>query len=80
MTTLAHLLLIESSSFLQIKRIYMKAWMSSNFGQILPPTLELSALACLKNCEHSSAFIFDWIFFIFAGNEDNHKVLDKFEI
>ena len=26
----------------------MKAWVSSNFGQIPPPTLELSALARLK--------------------------------
>ena len=26
----------------------MKAWMSSNFSQIPAPTLELSALACLK--------------------------------
>ena len=28
----------------------MKAWMSSNFGQIPPPTPELSAPARLKNC------------------------------
>ena len=27
----------------------MKAWTSLNFGQIPPPTPELSALACLKN-------------------------------
>ena len=27
----------------------MKAWINLNFGQILPPTLELSALAHLKN-------------------------------
>ena len=25
-------------------------------------------------------FLVDRIFFIFAGKEDNHKVLDKFEI
>ena len=31
-------------------------------------------------CERSSAIIFDRIFFIFAGNKDNHKVLDEFEI
>ena len=44
----------------------MKAWTSSNFNLIPPPTPELSALARLKNCcEHSSAYIFDWIFFIF---------------
>ena len=48
-TTLAHSFLIESSSFLQIMRIYIKAWMSSNFGQIPPPTTELFALSRLKN-------------------------------
>ena len=62
----------------------MKAWMSSNLVQILTPTLELSALARLKNCfkccDHSSAFIFDRIFFIHAGNEDIHNISDEFEI
>ena len=53
----------------------MKAWTSSNFNLIPPPTPELSALARLKKCcELSSAYIFDWIFFIFSGNEDNHQV------
>ena len=32
-----------------------------------------------KCCEHASAFIFDRIFFILAGNEDNHDISDKFE-
>ena len=32
-----------------------------------------------KCCEHSSAFIFDWIFFIVAGNRDMHIRLDGFE-
>ena len=60
----------------------MKAWMSLNFGQILPHTPDLSALEHLKNlqCEHSCTFIFDQIFFIFAGNKDNHEVLDEFKI
>ena len=31
-------------------------------------------------CDHSSAFIFDLIFFILAGNKVNHKSLDEFEI
>ena len=47
--TLAPSFLIRSSSFLQVRRTCIKAWMSSNFGQIPPPTLELSALARLKN-------------------------------
>ena len=63
----------------------MKAWMSSNFGQIPIPTPELSALAHLKNCcimffVHSSAFIFDRIFFILAGYKDFHNISDEFEI
>ena len=33
-----------------------------------------------KCCEHSSAYIFDQIFFILAGNKDNHNISDEFEI
>ena len=33
-----------------------------------------------KCCEHSSAYIFDSIFFILAGNKDSHKISDEFEI
>ena len=47
----------------------MKAWMSSNFGQVPPPTPVIS-----------SASIFDQIFFILAGNEDIHNISDEFEI
>ena len=80
MNTLAPYFLIGSSSFLQVTRTYMKAWTSSNFNLIPPPTPELSALARLKNCcEHSSAYSFYWIFFIFSGNEDNHQAWTDFE-
>ena len=80
MNTLASAFLIGSSSFLQVTRTYMKAWTSSNFNLIPPPTPELSALAPLKNCcEHSSAYSFDWIVFIFSGNEDNHQVWTEIE-
>ena len=48
--TLAPSFLNQSSSFLQVSRTSIKAWMSSNFGQIPTPTPELSALARLKNC------------------------------
>ena len=41
---------LSKLSFLQVTRTCMKALMSSNSGQIPPPTPELSALACLKNC------------------------------
>ena len=29
---------------------------------------------------NTSSFIFDWFFFNLAGNEDNQKILDGFEI
>ena len=58
--------------------------MSLNFGGISPLTAEFAALERLKKyllaCYHSSAFIFDWIFFILAGNKDNYIVSDEFEI
>ena len=33
-----------------------------------------------KICQHSSAFIFDRIFFILAGNKNIHNISDEFEI
>ena len=50
--------------------------MSSNFDQIRPLTAELSALECF---DHSSIFVFQWIFFILAGNKDNYNISDEFE-
>ena len=47
--TLAPSFLIGSSSFLQVTRVTIKAWMSSNFSQIPPLTVEVAALECLKN-------------------------------
>ena len=49
MNTLAPSFFNQSSSFLQVRRTCIKAWMSSNFGQIPTPTPELSAIASLKN-------------------------------
>ena len=76
--------LIGSSSFLHVTRTTIKAWMSLNFGGISPLTAEFAALERLKKdllvCYHSSAFVFDWIFFILAGNNDNYIVSDEFEI
>ena len=48
-TTLALSFLIKPSSFLQVRRTTIKAWMSTNFGHIQPHTAELAALECLKN-------------------------------
>ena len=68
---------------MQVMRTTIKAWMSSNFGGIPPWSAELAALECVKNlciiCKHSSAFIFDRIFFILSGKEVNHNVSDEFE-
>ena len=84
MTTLVLSILNGSSSFLHTIRTTIKAWMSLNFGKIPLLTSELAALECRKinekNCDHSSSFIFDWIFFILAGNKLTHNISDGFEI
>ena len=49
MNTLAPSFLIGLSSFLQVTRTIIKAWMSLNFGQIRQLTTELAALERLKN-------------------------------
>ena len=38
------------------------------------------SLKWIKRCEHLSNFIFDWIIFILAGNVNNYKISDEFEI
>ena len=50
MSTLAPSFLIGSSSFLQVTRTTIKAWMSLNLGRIPPLTSELVALERLKKC------------------------------
>ena len=61
--------------------------MSSNFGQIGPPTTELAALERRKKSHRlimgktkSSRFsaVFDQILFILEGNEEIHKSLNEF--
>ena len=83
-STLVPSFLIGSSSFLQGTRTTIKAWMMLNFGGISPLTAEFAALEHLKKdllaCYHSSALIFDCIFFILAGNKKNYIVSDKSEI
>ena len=49
--------------------------MSLNFGQIPLLTTELAALEHLK----IQCIMFDWIFFILAGNQDYHKRWKEFE-
>ena len=69
---------------------YMRAWMSSKFGGVRPRTTELAALECMKKkshrlimgktCHHIFSTIFDWILFIFSGNENMHKSFNEFKI
>ena len=64
--------------------------MSSKFGRIRPQTTELAALERMKKIPYTyygendvitfSQLFFDWILFIFPGNEDMHKSLNDFEI
>ena len=49
MSTLVHSFFDGSSSFLQVTRTTIIAWMSLNLGQILSPTTGLVAIDCLKN-------------------------------
>ena len=75
---------IESSSFLQVTRTTIKALLTSNFDQIRLLAAEVAAIERLekqweKCCDHSSAFIFEWTFFILAGNKDIYKSLDDFK-
>ena len=83
MTTLVLSIMNGSSSFLHTIRTTIKAWMSLNFGKIQLLISELAPLSIRKInescCDHSCSFIFDWFFFILAGNEDNH-ISDGFEI
>ena len=48
-TTLVPTFSNGSSSFLQVTRSAMKAWMGLNFGKIPKLTSELAALQCVKN-------------------------------
>ena len=48
MSTLALPFSIESSSFLQVPRTVIKAWMGSKFPKIGPGSGKLATLECLK--------------------------------
>ena len=52
-STLSHSFLIGSSSFLQVTRTTIKAWMSSKFGRIPSLTSELAALERLKKTTYN---------------------------
>ena len=86
---LAPSFLIGTSSFLPVKRATIISRMRLKFGQIRSPSVELVAIELLeiipidlqweKCCGHSSAFIFDYIFFILASFKDMRKCLNVFK-
>ena len=49
MSSLVLSVLDESSSFLQVTRTAVKAWMGLKFSRIEHGSMELAALECLKN-------------------------------
>ena len=75
--------LIGSSSFLQVTRTTIKAWMSFNFGGISPLTAELAALECLKKTYKLVSTLVPSFLFrsssFFAGNKENYIVSDEFK-
>ena len=80
MTTLVPSFLNGSSSFLQVTRTTVKAWMTYNFCQIQQLTTELAALICLKNqCLYFFSVAIDLILFKLANKEEMHDILDVFE-
>ena len=60
-----------------IKRTFIKAWMSLHFGQIPPLTTELH-VAAIDRLKMDVTSI-DLILFKLAGNEDMHNILDEFD-
>ena len=79
--TITPLFLIVSSSNLQVTRTGIKSQRSSNSGHIrLGIDFGVTyPWAPQTYCGLSSAFSFDRILFKLAGNQDEHKILDKFD-
>ena len=84
MNTLAPSFLNQSSSFLQVTRTSIKAWIKFKFR---PDTASNSRVICpcaseklMYNVVNTLAPSFLYrIFFIFTGKEDNHYISDEFE-
>ena len=81
--------LIGSSLFLQVTRTTIRAGMSSNFNQIGLLTTDLAVLERLEKSLQTyiernvvttlAPSFLNGIFFILAGNKENHKKLNVFE-
>ena len=83
--TIGPSVLIESSSFLQVTRTCIKAWMSPNFGKTPPLTTGLATLGRLINKSIYNVFATSAPSFLIGsimltGNEYKHKSLVEFEI
>ena len=69
----------------------LKSGQSPNLRQIRPRAMESAVLELIEKFPYTysgrnlvntlapSLMIFDWIFFILAGNEDMHDSLDEFK-
>ena len=89
-STLSKMNISETSQLIVIKFHQKHHWdgglAASSFGPDRFRTLVFMATDSShrvylgKHCDHSNSFIFDWFFFILAGNEDNHQILDGFVI
>ena len=64
-----------SSSFLQVTKTPIKAWMTLLFCQLQQLTTELAALECLK----FNVSTFSRLLLIFADKEEMHNILDVFK-
>ena len=87
-STFSRLFFIRSFLYLLVTRACIKSWTSLNFRRIGPLTTELAALEVYKISHkliigkwflHASSFIFGQIIIKFAGKQDRHKSLYKFD-
>ena len=78
MATLNTSFFIGSTSFLPATRTCIKAWISSNFGQIRPLITKSAALERLENRILMLCLHFCSVFG--AGNKGNHKIVNECEI
>ena len=58
----------------------IRFWVRSDQNSVSMATDSSHRVIMGKSCDHSSSFIFDLFFFILAGNKDNHKISNEFEI
>ena len=78
-STFSGLFLIGSFSCLQVMITYMRAWMSSKFGQIQPLVSMVTDRVMMgKTVFPLFLAVFHLILFILADNDDMHESSDEF--